>query len=509
MPLPTPAQASRFLAQATYGARQQDLAPLTSGGYERWVAAQMATRMTSQTALISASADPLSRNNRMEIWWGTAVSAPDQLRQRMALALSEIFVVSDQSGNLQNHANALTWYWDLLAKDAFGNFRTLLDDVTLSPEMGVYLNMLGNQKPDPVNHVRADENFAREIMQLFTIGLFQLNPDGTIVNDANGRPLPSYTQADVTNLARVFTGWSWPGTLFWWQPTNFMTPMVPFDGEHDTDAKTIVGGVVVPAGGTARNDLKIALDTLFNHPNTPPFISRQLIQRLVTSNPSPAYVGRVAQTFINNGAGVRGDLAAVVRAILFDAEARSDAVAASPYFGKRREPLLTATHLWRAFDGHDANGKLLAWNPEDLVRQAPLSAPSVFNFFKPGYAPPGAVQNAGLVAPEFQLATASDLTLFNNFYAGNILGRGVPNVSTASTQILLHVAPWLPLAAQADSGALIDQLNLVLMAGQMPTAMRQTLVAAVNSVDPADGGTNRVLEAAFLIFTSQQYQIQR
>ena len=510
LPLPNPAQASRFLAQATFGARPQDIAPLTTQGYAAWIQAQMAIPATSQLALVEATANPTYSQNRYAAWWKTTVTGPDQLRQRVALALSEIFVVSDQSSSLGNNGDALAYYWDLLANDAFGNYRTLLEDVTLSPAMGLYLNMLGNQKPNPARNIHADENYAREIMQLMSVGLYQLNPDGSVVVDANGVPVPSYSQADVTDLARVLTGWSWNGTdFFYGNPQDNLSQMMAFEAEHDSGAKTIIGGVNVPAGGSARADLKIALDTLFNHPNTPPFISRQLIQRLVTSNPSPAYVGRVAQVFVNNGKGVRGDLSAVVSAILLDDEARSDTTAALPSFGKRREPLLTVTHLWRALDGHDASGNLTYSNPVYDLHQGPLSAPSVFNFFAPSYRPPGVLQQAGLVAPELQLANASNVTLLHNFYGYAILGRGTITASTPPTDIMLHLAPWLPLATGSDSSPLIDQLNLVLMSGEMSSAERQSLISRINTVDNSDGGVKRVLMATFLIFTSQQYQTQR
>jgi len=346
-------------------------------------------------------------------------------------------------------------------------------------------------------------------MQLFTIGLYKLNPDGSAALDANGKPQPTYTQADVTNLARALTGWSWYAPDFYYAPQDFTRPMLSFDAVHDSGAKTIVGGVLIPANGTATDDLKLVLDTLFQHPNTPPFISRQLIQRLVTSNPSPAYVARVAAVFADNGQGVRGDLAAVVRAILEDDEARNDAMITTPGFGKRREPVITVTHLWRAFAGHDAAGNVKFLYPEYPLHQAPLSAPSVFNFFKPSFSPGGPVQKAGLVAPEFQLVTASNLTLLENFYADSILGRAVVTQYTQPTDILLHVDDWLPLAAGADTSPLIDQMNLVLMAGQMSAAMHQSLVTAVNAIPAQDGGINRVCEAAYLIFASPQFQTQR
>ena len=509
LPLPTAAQASRFLTQATYGPRSQDITALTTQGYNAWIKAQLAVPATSQLAQVEATANPTWQSNRMAAFWKTAVQGPDQLRQRVAFALSEIFVVSDQSTTLNGNADAVAYYWDILANDAFGNFRDLLQDVTLSPPMGLYLNMLGNQKPNSAKNIHADENYAREIMQLMTIGLYQLNPDGTVVTGANGAPVQTYTQAQVTDLARVFTGWSWDSTDFFYGPANNLTPMMAYESEHDTGAKTIVGGVTIPAGGTAESDLKIALDTLFNHPNTGPFISKQLIQRLVTSNPSPAYVSRVAAVFANNGSGVRGDLSAVITAILLDDEARNDTTAAQSGYGKRREPLLTAAQMWRAFDGHDATNNITYGNANYDLHEAPLSSPSVFNFFKPVFSPPGVLQQANLVAPEMQLVTASNLTLQHNFYADNILYRAAADSNTQPTDIVLHLDPWLPLATSSDSTPLIDQLNLVLMSGQMTPAMHSSLVAAINPIDNSDGGVKRVATAAFLVFTSQQYQIQR
>ena len=507
---PSPPQAARFLTQSTFGPRLQDISALTTSNETDWIAQQQSVATTSQLAQLQAFPDATSRNNRMTVWWNTVVTAPDQLRQRMAFALSEIFVISDQASTLVNNASALASYWDLLANDSFGNFRTLLEDVTLNPAMGVYLNMRGNEKPNPALNIHADENYAREVMQLFTIGLYQLNPDGTVVTDSAGVPVPSYTQADVTNLARVFTGWSWNASGFYYATPNYLVPMIPFEAEHDSDAKTIVGNVSVPAGGTSRADLKIALDTLFNHPNTGPFVSKQLIQRFVTSNPSPAYVARVAQVFANNGQGVRGDLGAVVKAILLDSEARADMSAQAASFGKRREPLLTVSHLWRALDGRDSTGNHLYWNPEFTLHEAPLSAGSVFNFYKPGYSPAGLSQRAGnpLVAPEFQLVTASDLTELNNTYVSGIL-NAKQTVYTQPTDILLHPDAFLSLATGTDSGPLIDQLNLVLLSGQMTAAMRQAIVTDVNQISASDGGLGRVLEATYLIFSSPQYQIQK
>lgn len=507
-PLTAP-QTSRFLTQATFGPRQQDIDQLSATGYDAWLTNQFNTPATLQLPkLIAASSNPADRNPRMEIWWNTVVNGPDQLRQRVAFALSEIFVVSDQSDAVAEEVRGIAYYHDLLAQDAFGNFRTLLEDVTLSPAMGLYLNMQGNQKPDPANNIHADENYAREVMQLFTIGLVQLNQDGTVKTDGQGNPIPTYQQADVSGLARVFTGWSWNSADFFNGPANNTTQMVPFAAYHDTNAKTIVGGVQI-AGGDARSELKVALDTLFNHPNVGPFIGRQLIQRLVTSNPSPAYVARVAQVFADNGQGVRGDMRAVVRAILLDTEARSDANVSSASFGKLREPLLMVSHLWRAFNASAANGRYGFWYPESEIGQAPFSAPSVFNFFNPRYAPAGAIQQAGLVAPEFQRVNAASVTLINNFFSDRIYGHDLGNPSAQPSDIMLNLDPLRSLATASDPGPLVDRLNLLLMSGQMSATMRQTLVNYLNGVDASDRGTARILEAAFLIMTSSQYQIQK
>lgn len=505
----TASQAARFLTQATFGARQTDIDQLvSSNSYDNWISSQQSMPATLQLPQIPASGTSTAlRNARIEAWWNTAINAQDQLRQRVAFALSEIFVVSDRSDALSEEVRAVAYYHDLLAKDAFGSFRTLLEDVTLSPAMGLYLNMLGNQKPDPANNIHADENYAREVMQLFTIGLVQLNADGT-VKTSGSNPIPTYGQPEVSGLARVLTGWSWNSTDFFNGPANNVAQMVPFASFHDTTGKTIVGGVAI-TGSDARTELKSALDALANHPNVGPFVCRQLIQRLVTSNPSPAYVARIAQVFADNGRGVRGDLSAVVRAMLLDAEARSDSNISGAAYGKLREPLLMATHLWRAFGASAVNGKYQEWNPEDSLGQAPFSAPSVFNFFNPRFAPAGPIQQAGLVAPEFQRVNAASVALINNFLAGHIFGHDQGNTSAQAGDILLNLDPLRSLATGSDSGPLVDKLNLLLMSGQMNAGMRQLLVTRLNGMDASDRGTARILEAIFLTMGSPAYQVQK
>lgn len=501
-------QAARFLTQATFGPRQTDIDQLVASSYDSWITNQLNLPATLQLPQIPASGTPTAlRNARMEAWWNTAINGQDQLRQRVAFALSEIFVVSDRSDSLSEEVRAIAYYHDLLAKDAFGTFRTLLEDVTLSPAMGLYLNMQGNQKPDPANNIHADENYAREVMQLFTVGLVQLNADGT-VKTSGGNPIPTYGQPDVSGLARVLTGWSWNSADFFNGPANNIAQMIPFTSFHDTDGKTIVGGIAI-AGGDARAELKTALDTLANHPNVGPFICRQLIQRLVTSNPSPAYVGRMAQIFADNGKGVRGDLGAVVRAILLDMEARSDSNIGGTAYGKLREPLLMATHLWRAFNAGAANGKYQEWNPEDSLGQAPFSAPSVFNFFNPRFSPTGPIQQAGLVAPEFQRINAASVAQISNFLAGHIFNHDQGNTGAQTGDILLNLDTLRVLASGGDSGPLVDKLNLLLMSGQMSANMRQLLVTRLNGMDASDRGTARILEAIFLTMGSPAYQVQK
>ncbi|MDK2125080.1 DUF1800 domain-containing protein [Parachitinimonas caeni] len=506
-PASAASKSARFLAQATFGPRPQDIEQVAATGYESWLTTQFNTPATLLLPKMLASAEPDARNTRMETWWHIALTGQDQLRQRVALALSEIFVVSDRGNNLGDH-QAIAYYHDLLAKDAFGNFRTLLEDVTLSPAMGLYLNMLGNQKPDPENNIHADENYARELMQLFSIGLVQLNADGTIKTDAQGKPLPTYTQADVTNLARVLTGWSWNRAGFYDGPENNLVQMVPFAEYHDTDAKTIIGGVRIPAGKDARSELKVALDTLFNHPNVGPFIGRQLIQRLVTSNPTPAYVGRVAQVFANNGKGVRGDMQAVVRAILLDPEAR-DTAPTNASFGKRREPLLMVSHVWRALNASAGNGKYQFWYPDWDLGQAPYSAPSVFNFYKPRYVPAGPLKMAGLVGPEFQRVDASSIVQLSNWFSYNVFEHEKGNPEARPEDILLDFEPLRALAGNPDSGPLVDRLNLLLLSGQMTATSRRSMVNYLNTLDTDDRGKSRIQEALFLIMTSPQYQIQK
>lgn len=527
---PTSAEASRFLTQATFGATPDDITALTHSTYAAWIDQQEAMAQSSthlahmdsrlpQLQAANASAT-LSANQFYESFWQQAATAPDQLRQRVAFALSEIFVTSFTSG--RQDPRGMAAYYDLLEADAFGNYRTLLDDVTYSPSMGLYLTYLGNQKEDARTGRNPDQNYAREVMQLMTIGLYELNTDGTQQKDLLGNAQPTYTTDDVIGLSKVFTGLSWYNPT----PTNstfgggsrdanaYVKPMIAYDTYHSTSAKTFLG-TTIAASGTAdtTGDVKTALDTLFNHPNVGPFISRQLIQHLVTSNPSPAYVQRVATVFNNNGSGVRGDMGAVVKAILTDSEARTASGDAG--YGKVREPVVRMANWMRSFGATSQSGNWLMGSTagQTQLYQAPLTSPSVFNFFRPGYVPPNTRVGAkGLAAPEFQItdevSTASYLNTLGSALSG---GFGITPSGATTADINSSYANEMVLADTPSS--LVDHVDLLLDA-QMPAQAKSSIVSAVTAIAiPATAGDaarlNRVRLAVMMVMASPEYLIQR
>jgi len=513
--LSTVADAPRFLTQATFGPTTADIATLQSEGYAAWITNQMAVPETSQRAATDADANAfpptgtfeVTQNNRQAAWWKIVVTAPDQLRQRVAFALSEIFVTSDVASQLANQPDGLADYNDLLANDAFGNFRTLLQDVTLSPAMGNYLNMLENAAANPAKGTAADENYAREVQQLFTIGLNELQPDGTLMLDSNGLPIPTYTQNEIVQTANVFTGWGYTSAAtnpsFYGTAANFDQPMMLYPAYHDNTQKTIVSNIVLPANEGGAADLKAELDALFNHANTGPFICSQLIQRLVTSNPSPGYVYRVAQVFANDGTGTRGNMAAVVKAILLDYEARSPTEAAESGYGKLKEPLLRMTAMYRAFGAAAADGRFAIFNPQTNLDEAALRSPTVFNFFDPGYVQQGALASAGLLAPEFEITTASTaISVPNNIYSA-IYTTTPP----ASTTIALNLASLT--ANSTNPAAMVATLNQLLCANMMSTQTQQSIVSALTAAPASTTPTALAEEALYLVSTSPDAAIQR
>ena len=516
----TPNAVSRFLTQATFGTTQSDITAVQSQGYANWISSQMALPATSHLAATRADAAmfpntglyPITQNNRQAAWWKIATTSPDQLRQRVAFALSEIFVVSDVASALVQQPEALANYYDTLAKDAFGNFRQLLQDVTLSPVMGNYLNMLRNAAAVPSKGTSADENYAREIMQLFTIGLNYLNPDGSLVLDQTGQPIPTYSNTTIIQTANVLTGWAYNSTSsspsFTGSSADWYNPMMVYSTYHDVTQKTLFSitpsspPIVVPANGTAAADLKILLDALVNHQNTGPFIVKRLIQRLVTSNPSPGYVYRVSQVFANDGTGTRGNLAAVVKAILLDYEARSPAMLSTSSYGKLKEPLLRQTALYRAFSAQAVDGRIPVFTPDSTLGQAALRSPTVFNYFLPNYTPPGSLAAAGLLAPEFQITTdTTALTVPNAFY-NIIFTSTTPSVSTP-------VLNLTALTSAPDNATLVATLNTLLCGGNMSTQATNRILTALAALPSTATAKDRAQTALYLVITTQQSAVQQ
>jgi len=527
----TQTDAARFVTQATFGPTRADIDALVTKGYPAWINEQMAVPATSHRR---ETVDEFNRNatnggtgnrdpvtlayqrpggpHRQSAWWKIAVTGPDQLRQRVAFALSQILVISDQNGVIGQWQEGAANFYDIFVGGAFGNFRDILEQVTLSPMMGIYLSSLRN--PKAAGGTTPDENYAREIMQLFTIGLNELNPDGTLRLDPNGQPIPTYSQETIVQTAKVFTGWAYANAtvnattnanLFRGGAADYIERMMLWPAFHDDSEKTIVGGKVLPAGQGGPKDLKDTLDALFEHPSTAPFISRQLIQRLVTSNPSPGYLYRVSQTFANNGAGVRGDLGAVVRAILLDYEARSPAVAATATFGKLKEPLLRGTALFRAFDARSNSGRFNIPNAEGNLAQAALRAQTVFNFYEPNYVLPGDVAAAGLYAPEYQILTDTTALTQPNFYYTYI---STTRSTNAADQTPLPVFDsLLPIANNHPQ--LIDSISLLLTAGALPPAQSTRIASTLAALPNGTPALEKVRMATYLILTSPAGVIQK
>ncbi|MEZ5564486.1 MAG: DUF1800 domain-containing protein [Gammaproteobacteria bacterium] len=519
----TRAEAFRFLNQASFGATDEAAQQVISQGYEPWIDAQLALpaslELPAVDAAYAAMAPPVNnfaplQGDRVAAWFENSVRGNDQLRQRVAFALSEIMVVSEVS--LKQLPWAVADYYDTLARDAFGSYRQLIEDVTLHPAMGVYLSMLGNHKPDAALNIRPDENYARELMQLFSIGLVQLNLDGSTTLDGQGQPIPTYDQATVEGFAHVYTGWNWAGGASFRQArpsiANQSLPMQAYAVQHDTGQKLVLGypGAAlqtIPAGQTPVEDLADALDNIANHPNVAPFVSLRLIQRLVTSNPSAAYVARVATVFNDDGTGQRGNLGAVVKAILLDSEARTTPAADTD--GKLKEPLLRLTQLWRAYNVSSGSGKLVVPQLSDVLGQKPLQAPSVFNFFSPFYGPPGEITDQGLVAPEMQIATEYQNTQVTNYLFATAFcyipkPLAVCPARQANSPILDTAAET---AVMANSGQLVDKIADRLLAGRISPALRTEAVRQVDLI-PTNLPELRVAEALFLISSSPEFARQ-
>ena len=531
-PIPTPnpftgpastADTVRFLDQATFGPTSSEVARVQAMGFKAYLNEQFSNPLSSYPALTLMNVDSsqgcptgspstcLRDNYTMHPlqvkFFQNALNTQatsDQLRQRVSFALHQILVIS---GRDINQPSWMSPYLQTIDRNAFGNFRQLLSEITLNPGMGAYLDMAGNNKNNP------NENYAREILQLFSVGQDQLNVDGTPKLDAQGNRIPTYDQTTITNFARVFTGWNISAVAGQQGVSDYITPMtVSRETNHDTAQKVLLNGAVLPANQTSTQDLNAALDNIFNHPNVGPFIGKQLIQQLVTNNPSPAYVERVAVVFNNNCSGlypdspcsgVRGDLKSVVRAILLDPEARGD-VKTDPAYGRLREPAQFITDILRVCNA-SSDGYLY---PNSLtLDQDIFRPPTVFSYYPADYLVPG----TDLAGPQFGiLSTLTSLRRAN--FVNTILYTGIPVSANAPTGTQVNLAAFQALAG--NPAALVSELDRLMMHGAMSPSMKNSIVTAVTAIPVSSPMTNaeslrRAQQAVYLVATSSQYQIAR
>lgn len=532
------AEAARFLTMATFGPTPADIARLRAVGYREWLEQQLSMPASVQRPAVEnvyagSGASGMGQRTRTEAWMRHAITAPDQLRQRIAWALSQIMVATSQQSKLGNDPVALAEYYDTLARDAAGwygddgqyragTYPTLLGDVTRTPAMGKMLTFIRNRVGNPALGTFPDENYAREVMQLFSIGLILRNADFSPLLGVNNAPVPTYTQATVAAYAQVFTGWSYRSGFFSnpnganFSPADYQ-PMICYPQYHDqVNAKVLLSysgnygtdsdAFALPAQNGCEQDLAQGLSIIAHHPNVAPFVSRQLIQRFSSSNPSPAYIARISAVFDDNGAGVYGDIGAVVGAILLDPEARYDAppLPAPLVFGKPREPLLKLTALLRYYDAKARNDRY-AFNNYAAYQQSPLGALSVFNFYLPDYLPPGELGDADLFGPEFQIINESSVFLIANDLLTHV-GHYVGAAGSTDSTIELDLESLRLLAA--DPLALVDQLDHDLLYGSMSVAMRTTLTNLVARL-PATDPMRRVTTTLQVLLASPEFAIQK
>lgn len=548
--------AARLLAQTTFGATQAEINRVTAMTPSAYLDEQFNRAQTMH--LDTVRNDPNYPTAPYSVMspsiWKQYFEANDQLRQRVVFALSQIMVISMNNNTIGDQACGPAAYLDLLGRNAFGNFRNLLKDITLSPAMGEYLDMKGSAKADPVLNSIPSENYARELMQLFSIGTVMLNQDGSVQFGGDGKPIDTYTETDAQEVARALTGWHFAGqnqtlTWRWLYPdvpypsdaasaakacTAWSLPMEPWTasyrsaddkrnitgGAHDTGAKTLLtypGSTSfsknVPAGQTPMQDIDAVVDNIFNHPNVGPFIGELLIQRLVTSNPSGAYVSRVAAAFNNNGSGVRGDMKAVIRAILLDPEARLPRASQPSSYGKLREPVLRFTHLHRAFGAVMSGGSYASiydLGGSDSLGQSPLRAPSVFNFYAPDFSPTGPLSQGGLYGPEFGITNSATISGFMDFSKYGILNGFNNGDADPAKRLTPNYAPYIAMASTPD--VMVDALNILLLSGSMSLQFRTQLIDVATKLTDANGttqSTERFRTVLWLILNSPEYSIQK
>ncbi|MBP9194543.1 MAG: DUF1800 domain-containing protein [Saprospiraceae bacterium] len=530
-------EASRFLNMATFGGNQFEIEQLASSNPEAWIDSQLVLPKSAYLALTDSLAqvlydfylaqgeDPenISPNPGWQhlrySWWNNAVYGKDQLRQRMAFALSQILVISDDA-DIGGHTRGMASYYDMLIKHSFGNYRDLLKDMALHPCMGSYLSHLNNPKEIPEENIHPDQNFAREIMQLFTIGLYELNEDGSRRKDSLGNDIPTYNNTHIAELAKVFTGLGIGASLEGMDDPYFgqglygsdlTVPMIMYEDWHQPGEKAIVGDYVIPDGQTGMQDIDDAIQILFDHPNTAPFVVRQLIQRLVTSNPSRDYIYRIVQVWKNDGKGVKGNLAAVVKAILLDPEARACDGLTNPEFGKMMEPVLRLTHLYRAIGVEVPSGYFLnhGYDIENYLLQHPLSSPSVFNFYLPDHQPTGPLHDNNLNAPEFQLLnTLTALEYPNIVFGWTYYENAVNNWENGNFYSPTNASAFFEKAHGDED--LINQVDLLLTNGTMSAETRQTIKEAIKEFIPTLwGAREKINMVLYLTFISPDYMIKK
>ncbi len=531
-------EASRFLSQATLGADLATIEQVANQGIEAWIDDQM-TVPQSQTLdrlnevfaeviewylVNGGNPDEVSTRPYWTIfnytWWENHMKNEDLLRQKVALALSEIFVISIES-NLADAGFGLADYYDVLLKHSFGNFEDLLKEVSLHPCMGYYLSHLNNPREIPEENIHSDENYAREIMQLFTIGLYELNQDGSRKTDGQGEWIPTYDQADIKELAKVFTGLGVGGVMEneWVDEPYFgldiyvadmTTPMIMYEEWHQPGTKTLANGYVIPAGQTGLKDINDAVHQLFLHPNVGPFIGKQLIQRLVTSNPTPGYISRVAAVFADNGQGERGDMGAVIKAILMDPEARTCSALEEDRFGKLREPFARYTHFSKAIQMEQYYGRYwnVAYGFYEATNQMPLASRTVFNFFLPDFQPIGAIADNGLVGPEFQIHNSrTSVEFINRVNDWAVWGYVMDDWEAENPHVTYNIDELTPLAR--DPEVLINRLDVLFTHGMLSDRTRQIIKDAITPMISEDYRNDRTRLAMYLIMISPDYAIMK
>jgi uncharacterized protein (DUF1800 family) len=506
--------AARFLKQAAFGGNLQEIEALEN--YEQYLQQQFALpitylypkvdpELTGRANWLATSDNANWINGDLtNLWWHTIVNSDDQLRQRIAHVLSEVFVVGKVKQIAKQDFIRIAYY-DLLVKNAFGNYRDILTDITMSPVMASYLTMINSRKADPIRGNHPDENYAREVMQLFTVGLVKLNMNGTPALDNKGLAAPTYSQADIEGLANVFTGFTFSkeerfrnydvinpeayerrfGTPAEHLIGAYAAPMICIESLHETSEKIIINGTVIPAGQSCMADIKMALDTLFNHDTLPPFFAKQMIQKLVTSNPSEDYILRVANKFVDNGTGVRGDLKAVIRAVLLDNEARSP-IGTETNFGKFKEPIIRASTFARIFN-ISANVEYPKVNAFPTGGQLFLGAPSVFNYFRPDFTVGEDLMKQNLVTPELEIADASNITTINNGYRwlifnANFSKSSQPTANSLQNRYYINLSHELSIAKNS-SAELVDHLNRLLLVGTMTQQHKELLINYMESME--------------------------